>query len=191
MFKLLLTGLILNTSQLVSAQQCTATFPSGASSFDSNGSIQFGFGAQLINSGTVIDAMTITSSQANGNTCFSGPCISSGETSSGLTLPDFEESTSNSNVTINNDQSQSVTTGDYRNIRLRDRATVTFVGNDVTRIDFLQTRSDGDIILTGGIYFIDRLILGDRTNIMVPSGCLLYTSPSPRDLSTSRMPSSA
>ena len=24
-----------------------------------------------------------------------------------------------------------------------------------------------------------------------PSGCLLYTSPSPRDLSTSRMPSSA
>ena len=25
----------------------------------------------------------------------------------------------------------------------------------------------------------------------LPSGCLLYTSPSPRDLSTSRMPSSA
>ena len=25
----------------------------------------------------------------------------------------------------------------------------------------------------------------------VPTGCLLYTSPSPRDLSTSRMPSSA
>ena len=27
--------------------------------------------------------------------------------------------------------------------------------------------------------------------IMLPSACLLYTSPSPRDLSTSRMPSSA
>ena len=27
--------------------------------------------------------------------------------------------------------------------------------------------------------------------IEVPNGCLLYTSPSPRDLSTSRMPSSA
>ena len=27
--------------------------------------------------------------------------------------------------------------------------------------------------------------------IIVPQGCLLYTSPSPRDLSTSRMPSSA
>ena len=33
--------------------------------------------------------------------------------------------------------------------------------------------------LTGGIYFGQ------------PKGCLLYTSPSPRDLSTSRMPSSA
>ena len=36
--------------------------------------------------------------------------------------------------------------------------------------------------------------VGDRTVIIVTSGnlgCLLYTSPSPRDLSTSRMPSSA
>ena len=32
------------------------------------------------------------------------------------------------------------------------------------------------------------LIVGDTGNIII---CLLYTSPSPRDLSTSRMPSSA
>ena len=32
---------------------------------------------------------------------------------------------------------------------------------------------------------------GDFVNIDIKSGCLLYTSPSPRDLSTSRMPSSA
>ena len=30
-----------------------------------------------------------------------------------------------------------------------------------------------------------------KVPIIVPRGCLLYTSPSPRDLSTSRMPSSA
>ena len=29
------------------------------------------------------------------------------------------------------------------------------------------------------------------TALFYPTGCLLYTSPSPRDLSTSRMPSSA
>ena len=31
----------------------------------------------------------------------------------------------------------------------------------------------------------------DAANMLIPRGCLLYTSPSPRDLSTSRMPSSA
>ena len=30
-----------------------------------------------------------------------------------------------------------------------------------------------------------------QTSIVITRGCLLYTSPSPRDLSTSRMPSSA
>ena len=30
-----------------------------------------------------------------------------------------------------------------------------------------------------------------RTDLHIIEGCLLYTSPSPRDLSTSRMPSSA
>ena len=30
-----------------------------------------------------------------------------------------------------------------------------------------------------------------RVNSVLPNDCLLYTSPSPRDLSTSRMPSSA
>ena len=48
---------------------------------------------------------------------------------------------------------------------------------------------------------IDATGLGDRVfeihseatlkNLTVTGGCLLYTSPSPRDLSTSRMPSSA
>ena len=34
-------------------------------------------------------------------------------------------------------------------------------------------------------------LLSYRTGPYAPNGCLLYTSPSPRDLSTSRMPSSA
>ena len=39
----------------------------------------------------------------------------------------------------------------------------------------------------------DRLRLGDSNDLEIyhDSSCLLYTSPSPRDLSTSRMPSSA
>ena len=36
-----------------------------------------------------------------------------------------------------------------------------------------------------------RVYLGDETSRSMGLSCLLYTSPSPRDLSTSRMPSSA
>ena len=37
----------------------------------------------------------------------------------------------------------------------------------------------------------DVLIKGEIPDITLSETCLLYTSPSPRDLSTSRMPSSA
>ena len=43
---------------------------------------------------------------------------------------------------------------------------------------------DGDRAIIGAIF-------GDDDNIANTGSCLLYTSPSPRDLSTSRMPSSA
>ena len=36
-----------------------------------------------------------------------------------------------------------------------------------------------------------RIIEGNKERVQLYRGCLLYTSPSPRDLSTSRMPSSA
>ena len=51
-------------------------------------------------------------------------------------------------------------------------------------------RMDGDIA-TIGITDHAQDALTDIVYIELPEGCLLYTSPSPRDLSTSRMPSSA
>ena len=52
------------------------------------------------------------------------------------------------------------------------------------------------LAITFGIFFLAKL-LQKKTGIMLLNpilltiACLLYTSPSPRDLSTSRMPSSA
>ena len=46
-------------------------------------------------------------------------------------------------------------------------------------------KNDLIVIKYGGNVFIDRKIFDNFIT------CLLYTSPSPRDLSTSRMPSSA
>ena len=37
----------------------------------------------------------------------------------------------------------------------------------------------------------DRIFVGDDGSNVFPVGCLLYTSPSPRDRTRSRMPSSA
>ena len=34
-------------------------------------------------------------------------------------------------------------------------------------------------------------LVGKNARIVLPEGCLLYTSPSPRDMRRSRMPSSA
>ena len=46
-----------------------------------------------------------------------------------------------------------------------------------------------DEVLTADIYVSAMSV--DPLKVMLPKPCLLYTSPSPRDLSTSRMPSSA
>ena len=51
----------------------------------------------------------------------------------------------------------------------------------------------GDTIVYAGVKFQIMTPYPDRPNQggLMCSACLLYTSPSPRDLSTSRMPSSA
>ena len=50
---------------------------------------------------------------------------------------------------------------------------------------------DGDICVGAGLVTADGFINDSNNQIKVSKDCLLYTSPSPRDLSTSRMPSSA
>ena len=53
------------------------------------------------------------------------------------------------------------------------------------------TREIDNLVFYGDRCDEDQALKFPRTNYQVDRVCLLYTSPSPRDLSTSRMPSSA
>ena len=56
----------------------------------------------------------------------------------------------------------------------------------------LEHRQGHRIIEIGCVELINRKLTGNNYHVYLnPERCLLYTSPSPRDLSTSRMPSSA
>ena len=48
----------------------------------------------------------------------------------------------------------------------------------------------GGVIIVPALLFV-LTYLGYESDLLIHICCLLYTSPSPRDLSTSRMPSSA
>ena len=48
-----------------------------------------------------------------------------------------------------------------------------------------------DLLDDNGAEFVDRKSIGIFAKILIATDCLLYTSPSPRDATLSRMPSSA
>ena len=65
--------------------------------------------------------------------------------------------------------------------------------NDFLWVEKYRPQKVEDCILPDNVKhtfqsFIDQ---GEIPNLLLSGTCLLYTSPSPRDLSTSRMPSSA
>ena len=70
-----------------------------------------------------------------------------------------------------------------KNVYILDDRAILYINGEDTK-EFLQNLISNDInkVSETNTCF---------TSLLSPQGCLLYTSPSPRDLSTSRMPSSA
>ena len=84
-----------------------------------------------------------------------------------------------------------------KNLKARPKATPSRIQENIQSAKAIvaQTITDNDFV---HIAETEELMVADlpNGNISVPlnlwlENCLLYTSPSPRDLSTSRMPSSA
>ena len=74
------------------------------------------------------------------------------------------------------------TTGDWNPMTMRDVATNSYTGYDID----VMTQLAADL----GVE-VEFVATDWKTLVSGVTSCLLYTSPSPRDLSTSRMPSSA
>ena len=70
----------------------------------------------------------------------------------------------------------------YEHLGKKDKILVDKAATDIMRTNLNDLDIDGKIVIGEGE--LDQAP-------MLYIGCLLYTSPSPRDLSTSRMPSSA
>ena len=64
------------------------------------------------------------------------------------------------------------------------------LGIGVSQESFMFSRSAGNF-MTKATAVVATLLIIRSLALTIVSSCLLYTSPSPRDLSTSRMPSSA
>ena len=75
------------------------------------------------------------------------------------------------------EEPESIVTGDFNGDGLADLATANFISDDVS---VLLGNGDGTLAAP------QTFLVGDG-----PGSCLLYTSPSPRDRTRSRMPSSA
>ena len=56
--------------------------------------------------------------------------------------------------------------------------------------DLIETKADENV-LANKVFQTEKILKGIFTNYAMSEICLLYTSPSPRDRSVSRMPSSA
>ena len=69
--------------------------------------------------------------------------------------------------------------------------TMTYIKPDISTLCIGQACSMGAVLLAGGSKGKRFALPNSRIMIHQPMGCLLYTSPSPRDDELSRMPSSA
>ena len=83
---------------------------------------------------------------------------------------------------------------DYdKSVSVSNVGTVLTVGDGIARVYGLQQAMAGELLeFEDGTEGIALNLEDDNVGaVLMGEGCLLYTSPSPRDLSTSRMPSSA
>ena len=175
--KYCLALLLLVMALPVWAAQCTAVFADAAGSYSSSSTIRFQPGASLWNTDGIIDFGTKTDNAGVNTSCATSSCQLSGVTAAGVTLPAFQSSNSTQDVLVKQSQLDTLTPGDYDEVRLEGYAQLETQGAGVYRIRRLQIGGNSQVRLAGGVYWIDELstdnyvtftpVFGEKVTIFV------------------------
>ena len=149
---------------------CSAVFSDPAASYSPSGSITFNDQSRLVGSDGEIDFASM-SDQSGGTSCDSVPCRISSNPSAGILVPAFEASTSTADRTVNSDASETLSAGDYQNIRLEPGASLTTLSSgDTFHIKSLSAQGSTTLTLQSGVYWIETLRLEQYANLEVATG---------------------
>ncbi|WP_414829398.1 DUF6701 domain-containing protein [Alteromonas sp. H39] len=152
------------------AAQCTAVFADAAGSYSSSSSIRFQPGASLWNTDGIIDFNDKTDNAGVNTSCATSSCRLSGQTAAAVTLPAFQNANSTQDVLVKQSQLNTLTPGDYDEVRLETYAQLETQGAGVYRIRRLQVGGNSQVRLAGGVYWIDELTTDNFVTFAPVSG---------------------
>ncbi len=157
-------------SAFSSAELCSAVFPDPVSSNNSSGYLQFNSNARVIGSDGTLEASRMVD-HTKGTSCDTAGCNISGSPSAQLNLPSFETSTGSQDVTLNKATNYNLVAGQYDDIRLNNRSTITTITPDgVYHIDTLELNSNTSMYLDSGTYWINSIRLNSNTRLVLKTG---------------------
>lgn len=156
---------------LAGAAECTAVFTDAASSHNNNGELTLERNARIFNSSGTLDFNRIVDN-ANGGSCFTQNCAVTGEAAEPLDLQAFENTSSNNDVTVARNGSDTLPAGDYKNVKAEQGSSLTFTGSGGTfRMEQLQAERNVRLQLAPGTYWIRNLKIEQGVGVTLsPSG---------------------
>ncbi len=165
-------GLILGLVKPAIADQCTNIFTDGAGTYTSSGKIKIEKNAVILGSdGTIDFPAAKIEDESGGNSCLVQACQSSGNLSGTMDLPAFKSSSSNSNFTLNKNQTGTLSAGNYNDVVLKENVRLTFTtSGGEYRMKSLEAEKNTVVTMVAGDYWIEDLVLKENSRLNISGG---------------------
>jgi len=180
LFILLANMLIMSNAY---AETCDAYFPETVQGHSSPSTIKFKNGGTIFNKPSHDGKLLFTnlsSSQNNGHqTCSSSGvqsnCSITGQTAPAFELPSFETSNSNSNITKDSNDPETINTSNIKKLTIKDNAKVTFDATAAPyKIETGDFKNNASITFETGVYWFEKLTITDNVKIFIEGPVIIY-----------------